>query len=805
MPPDSNQLLRATLDSSSQFIQVFQALRDEDGNIIDFIWLLTNRRWQQAYGEVIGERLLNHNTAFIQTGIFERMVKVMQTGVSQTHEHYESSGPMTGWFYSTLTQLHDGVVLTTEEIKPRQLAEQELLRAKEELAQQATQRYRELFQSIDQGFCTITVRYDQEDRPIDYQFNEVSPSFEYQTGIKEGAGKWMRDIAADQDQFWFDVYGRVAKDRQAERFEYFSTPLARWWSVYAFPIESADQRRIGVLFNDITERKQREKHREFLLQFSDKLRLVSNPDQLANRALQLLAEQLGLDRCYIGVYRLEEDRGEFTHQVGNDRVPPVPTSVRLSDFPQALRTAFEGTLVINDLVKMESLTDMDRQNLGALGFSALVASTLRKGEHHPLWSIVAISATPRYWKVDEIKLIDEVTERTWAALERAWAENALSEANRQKDEFLAMLAHELRNPLSTIRSGIQILTLTAADELTQSTVDRMNRQTHHLVHMLDDLLDVSRISQGKIDLKTEQVNLVDLVQQAVKNLQPLFDQQGKTLSVHLPSGPIKLAGDATRLTQVVTNLLTNGLRYTGDHGTVWLQVGQPKRSKGHTQATIQVRDNGIGLTSDHLSTIFELFVQADNSAARSNGGLGVGLTLVRRLVELHGGRVEAHSEGLGKGSTFTVYLPTLTTAAQPSAPSIPSSANTAPKQRILVVDDNADAAFTIAMLLKLKGYEAHTRNSGRTGIEAAEQLQPGAILLDIGMPELDGYATCELIRKQRWGQDVVVIALTGYGQPDDRQRTQAAGFDGHLVKPVDLPTLTKLLSDLLGTQRPQQR
>lgn len=383
---------------------------------------------------------------------------------------------------------------------------------------------------------------------------------------------------------------------------------------------------------------------------------------------------------------------------------------------------------------------------------------------------------------------------------RKQAEDSLRQADRRKDEFLAMLTHELRNPMATIRSGLQILTVTATEEMTRSTVEMMDRQTDHLVHMLDDLLDVSRISQGKINLKTERVNLVDLVGQAIQNLQPLFDQQGKTLSSDLPSVPLEVAGDATRLTQVVTNLLTNGLRYTGDQGRVWLEVAQQNEPDGRTQATIQVRDNGIGLAADQLSSIFELFVQVDNSTARAKGGLGLGLTLVSRLVDLHGGRVEAQSEGLGKGSTFTVYLPALPVVAQGTTKPTTGPLGIASGLRVLVIDDNADAATTLGMLLKLKGYEVYTRNSGRAGIEAAEKLQPGAILLDIGMPELDGYETCRLIRQQSWGRDLVVIALTGYGQMEDRQRTKKAGFNGHLVKPVDLEELMKLLMDLLDKQ-----
>ncbi len=273
--------------------------------------------------------------------------------------------------------------------------------------------------------------YDEKDKPIDYQFLEVSPSFEHQTGIKDGAGRWMREIAPDQDAFWFETYGRIAKDRKGERFEYFSTPLARWWSVYAFPIDAPEQRRIGVLFNDITERKTREQQQAFLLQFSDTLRTDSNVDAVANRSLQMLSEHLRLDRCYVGVYQLADDHGEFPYQVGNDRVPPMPDSVRLSDFPDALQVAFHRTLVIEDVAKAEGLTDTDRKNLGALGLCALVAASLRSGEANPLWSIVAVSASPRHWTLSEIKLIEEVTERTWAAIERVKADETLRKSEEQ--------------------------------------------------------------------------------------------------------------------------------------------------------------------------------------------------------------------------------------------------------------------------------------------------------------------------------------------------------------------------------------
>ncbi|WP_052731162.1 hybrid sensor histidine kinase/response regulator [Spirosoma radiotolerans] len=384
-------------------------------------------------------------------------------------------------------------------------------------------------------------------------------------------------------------------------------------------------------------------------------------------------------------------------------------------------------------------------------------------------------------------------------LEHTRAEEALRLAYQRKDEFLAMLAHELRNPMSTIRSGLQILTLTdGKDQTSRDTLAIMNRQTNLLVRMVDDLLDVSRISQGKIELKRQRVNLGKVIAQAAESVQPLYQEQGRRLQVELPTALIEVEGDKDRLTQVVANLLTNGARYTGEQGQVWLSL-----ELGRQEAILKVRDNGIGLAADQLESIFELFVQMDNTLARSKGGLGLGLTLVKQLVELHGGRVAVQSEGLGQGSTFTVHLPTPPTAPEPEVTPKPQVNNPSAARRILVVDDNADAALTLAMLLKLNGYDAHTRTSGRAGIEAAEQLHPSAILLDIGMPELDGYATCGTIREQAWGQQVVIIALTGYGQADDRERTQEAGFDGHLVKPVDLGALTNLLTDLLEKRRKQ--
>ncbi|HEY9422025.1 MAG TPA: ATP-binding protein [Thermoanaerobaculia bacterium] len=363
----------------------------------------------------------------------------------------------------------------------------------------------------------------------------------------------------------------------------------------------------------------------------------------------------------------------------------------------------------------------------------------------------------------------------------------LAEAGRRKDEFLAMLAHELRNPLAPIRNALQIL---RAPEASPAVVERaremMERQIHHMVRLVDDLLDVSRITRGKVQLQKETVDLAALAARAAESLRPLMESQGIELSVSLPSGPLLLDADPVRLEQVLFNLLHNGAKFTPAGGRVWLSGSLEGR-----EAVLRVRDTGIGVPADLLPIIFEPFTQADHSLDRSRGGLGIGLTLVQGLMALHGGTVEARSEGPGLGSEFVLRLPLqeIPVGGEDRGEPAPQASGSL---RVLVVDDNEDAAETVAVLLSLWGYEVRIAWDGFSALDAAAEFDPEAILLDIGLPRLDGYEVARRLRER--GTGALLVAMTGYGREEDRRRSREAGFDEHLVKPVDPAVLRDVLA-----------
>ncbi len=376
--------------------------------------------------------------------------------------------------------------------------------------------------------------------------------------------------------------------------------------------------------------------------------------------------------------------------------------------------------------------------------------------------------------------------------DRKQMEQALHEADRRKDHFLAMLGHELRNPLAPISNGLNVLRRSGAQAEAAPILEMLERQVKHIVRLVDDLLEVSRITLGKIELKQERLDLADVLRNAVEISRPLIEAAGHRLDLSLPAEPLNVYGDSVRLTQVFSNLLNNAAKYTNNGGQIWLSAKQQG-----ALAVVSVRDTGAGIPAAMLHKVFELFTQLhpfEND--RPQTGLGIGLTMAHLLVQMHGGQIEAHSDGTDKGSEFVVYLP-LPTDAQPYEPPLRDGrAIEFTAHRILVVDDNRDSADSFCMLLNLAGAEAHAVYDGATALEALAAYNPTVVVLDIGMPEMDGYSVAKQIRQHPEFGRIILIALTGWGQDQDRIRSRAAGFDHHLTKPTDLESLAAVLTSV---------
>jgi signal transduction histidine kinase len=416
--------------------------------------------------------------------------------------------------------------------------------------------------------------------------------------------------------------------------------------------------------------------------------------------------------------------------------------------------------------------------------------------------LAAANALLQAEKSRELQVLNSTLQHANAELERAnqtlqsevaerlRAERALKEADRHKDEFLAMLAHELRNPLAPILNALQLMRMKPGETQLQWSGEVIERQVRYLTRLVDDLLDVSRITRGKITLAREVVPLAALVSRAVETIQPVIDARGHQLHVEVDAGAAAVHGDPVRLVQVIGNVLGNAAKYTDRGGRIELCAGAQ-----NNLAEIRVRDNGIGIPADRLPAIFDLFTQLEQGVEHPQSGLGIGLALVRQLVEMHGGNVSAHSEGNGRGSEFVIRLPLHVAAPQPQ-PATPRTraAGQHRPRRILVADDNVDALESLTRVLQLSGHEIFSAPNGQAALDAAERYRPEVALLDVGMPLVDGYEVARRLRAQSWGAPMLLVAVTGWGQEADRRRSKEAGFNAHLVKPLDLDELTELLS-----------
>jgi signal transduction histidine kinase len=516
---------------------------------------------------------------------------------------------------------------------------------------------------------------------------------------------------------------------------------------------------------------------------------VSMPDMDGFEAARLIHEHPRFERTPIifvtGVHVSELDRLKG-YKVGAVDYVSIPV------VPEILRS--KVAVLVELYCKRRELSDLNR-NLAEANERLAEANNALQAEKTRELQALNSSLQMANLKMERTNVVlqNEVAER-------ARVEEALKEADRHKDEFLAMLAHELRNPLAPIRNAVHLIKMRSLEDPQLCMArDVIERQLKQLTRLVDDLLDVSRITRGKINLARERLELADLLSRAVETVMPAIESRGHALSVELPERPLRLYGDPVRLIQALGNVLGNAAKYTDAGGRIFL--GARRRNR---DAEITVRDDGMGIAPEVLPRIFDLFTQMDQRMERSPSGLGIGLALVRRLVEMHGGSVSAASAGPGLGSEFTIRLPVsmertddmVEPAVVPAAAHAPESGS---RRRILVADDNLDALESLATLLSLDGHEVYRARDGAEALEVAEQQRPEVALLDIGMPRADGYEVARRIRCEPWGRGITLVALTGWGQESDRRRSEEAGFDIHLTKPVDPKVVSDLLAGSAGT------
>ncbi len=559
-------------------------------------------------------------------------------------------------------------------------------------------------------------------------------------------------------------------------------------------------RMIGIGL-EVTHRKRSEQTARFLAEASAALAVLVDFDstlqKVASLAVPSFADWVSVDvqeddgsLRRVAVAHVDPAKVQLAHEV-HRRFPADPTA------PQGvwniLRTGrSEIVPEITDELLVQSVKDDELLGImRELGLKSYLGVPLTvRGKTLGVITFINAESGHQYDDTD-LAVAEDLASRAAIAIENAQLYRELRDADQRKDEFLATLAHELRNPLAPIRNGLQVLRLAGGSgEMVNEARSMMERQLSQMVRLVDDLLDVSRITRNKLELRKVRVSLAAVVTSAAETSRPLMEQAGHTFSLTLPPAPVYLDADLTRLAQVFSNLLNNAAKYTEPGGRISL-TGEVSGG----EVVVEVRDNGLGIPADALPRIFEMFSQVDRNMERAQGGLGIGLNLVRRLVELHGGTVEVRSDGPGRGSQFVVRLPVVAEASVPDEPDGEGERSVMSALRILIVDDNRDGADSLSDLLGIMGNETRTAHDGLAAVETAEKFRPDLIVLDIGLPKLNGYEACRRIREKPWGNDIVIVAATGWGQEEDRRRSQEAGFDHHLVKPVDAAEIIRLLAE----------
>jgi PAS domain S-box-containing protein len=638
-----------------------------------------------------------------------------------------------------------------------------------------------LFKTMSEGFAYHRIVLDARGEPCDYIFLEVNPSFERLTGLagQEILGKRVTQVLPGIEvdpADWIGRFGRVALKGEPAQFESHSEPLDRWFAVSAF---SPHKGYFAVTFSDITDRKRAEAQRR-----AAEERLLVTLRSIGDAVI--VTDTLGrvtlMNRVSESITGWSEAEaqgrplGEVFRIVNEDSGAAAEDPVR--------KVIEQGCVV--GLANHTALIARDGQRIAI----ADSAAPVRSGAG--LLGVVLVFRDVTAERQAEQALRDGQARFKLLSEELKAANEQLVESDRRKNEFLAVLSHELRNPLAPISNSLYVLERAApGGDQARRAKEVIERQVAQLAHLVNDLLDVTRVTRNKIQLQRQRVNLCDVVRRSADDQRSLFDRTEVRLELAIPSEPLAVNADKTRMAQVVSNLLQNAAKFTGRGGTATISVSADRARR---QALVRVSDSGVGMAPETLARLFQPFMQADETLDRTKGGLGLGLALVKGLVELHGGEVGARSEGLGKGAEFTVRLPIDSGVGADSC--VRSLATQSIRRRVLVIEDNVDAADSLREVLELGDHDVAVAYNGPEGLSRAREFQPEVVLCDIGLPGMDGFEVARALRREDGLRGVFLVALSGYAQPEDLQRASEAGFERHLAKPPSLEKLEELLGNL---------
>jgi PAS domain S-box-containing protein len=677
--------------------------------------------------------------------------------------------------------------------------------------------YRTLFETIDQGFCICQMLFDENGEPCDYRFLEVNPVFEQMTGLEQATGKTALELIPNLENFWIQIYGRVALTGEAVRFEHESKAMNRWFDVSAFRFDEAQNHKFALLFTNITARKQaeadlkeRSNHIQILYETTRDLLLTNQPLTSVNTLFAKLKALIGLNVYFS--YMVDEQQQKLHLMSSGGISDETARSIEWLEIGQATcgTVAQQKRQIVQS--NLQQSTDPKTELVRSLGLTAYSCQPLIAQEK--LFGTLSFgSLTRTEFTPAETKLFQAICDQIAIALERSELVSSLQQqteeltrANRLKDEFLAALSHELRTPLNPILGWTKLLqTQNLAVSKTQEALTIIERNVKQQITLIDDLLDISRVVQGQFQITSQPVDLITILNAARESVHFTAIAKSITLEFHHPADAIsQVMGDELRLQQVFWNLLTNGIKFTPNGGCVDIRLEQIQNN-----AQISITDTGIGISAEFLPHVFDRFRQADGSSTRRYDGLGLGLALVKHLVELHGGTVEAASLGEGRGATFKVNLPLLrqasfnseetSNAQQPQADlsSSTSASSSLTGIRALVVDDEPDNLNLLDFVLTKEGAIVTTVTSPVEALTIIAENPPDILISDIGMPEMDGYELLQQVRAlpNQQNQPIKAIALTAFAQQEDREKTINAGFQAYLSKPINLVDLVTAIAD----------